>query len=95
MNVPRLRFKEFSGEWGVKKLGYISTFSKGKGISKADIDENGTTFCIRYGELYTEYGETIRDVKSKTNIKWGIHTNAVIPIYCDPKRYLISVKSTC
>ncbi|MDI1231323.1 MAG: hypothetical protein PSU93_09260, partial [Methylobacter sp.] len=68
MNVPRLRFKEFSGVWEVKKLGGIASFSKGKGISKADIDENGKTFCIRYGELYTEYGETIHDVKSKTNV---------------------------
>ncbi|MDD2722993.1 MAG: restriction endonuclease subunit S [Methylovulum sp.] len=68
MNVPRLRFKEFSGNWEVKKLGDIATFSKGKGISKADIDKNGKTFCIRYGELYTEYGETIHYVKSKTNI---------------------------
>ena len=49
MNVPRLRFKEFIGAWEVKKLGDIATFSKGKGISKADIDENGKTFCIRYG----------------------------------------------
>jgi type I restriction enzyme S subunit len=68
MNTPKLRFKEFSGEWEVKKLGDIATFSKGKGISKADIDENGKIFCIRYGELYTEYGETISNVKSKTNV---------------------------
>jgi type I restriction enzyme S subunit len=68
MNTPTLRFKEFSGAWEVKKLGDIATFSKGKGISKADIDENGKTFCIRYGELYTEYGETISKVKSKTNV---------------------------
>ncbi len=66
--VPKFRFKEFSGEWKVRRFGDIATFSKGKGISKADIDENGKTFCIRYGELYTEYSETIYKVKSKTNI---------------------------
>jgi type I restriction enzyme S subunit len=49
-------------------LGEIAKFSKGKGISKSDINENGTTECIRYGELYTDYGEIITDIKSKTNI---------------------------
>ena len=68
MSVPALRFKEFSSNWVEKTLGDIAIFSKGKGISKSDIDENGKTFCIRYGELYTTYGETIYDVKSKTNV---------------------------
>jgi type I restriction enzyme S subunit len=67
-NVPKLRFKEFSGEWQAQKLGDFSVFSKGKGISKADINPNGLTPCIRYGELYTVYAEKIDDVFSKTNI---------------------------
>ena len=44
-------------------------FSKGKGISKADIAENGATPCIRYGELYTGYGERITKVLSATDIE--------------------------
>jgi type I restriction enzyme S subunit len=68
MNIPALRFPEFKGEWEKHNLGEIASFSKGKGISKADIVENGATECIRYGELYTTYGETIDDVKSRTNI---------------------------
>ncbi|WP_241313486.1 restriction endonuclease subunit S [Elizabethkingia anophelis] len=67
-NVPNLRFPEFSEEWEVKKLGEIATFSKGKGISKSDIEENGITECIRYGELYTHYREVINEIKSKTNV---------------------------
>jgi type I restriction enzyme S subunit len=67
--IPALRFPEFSGEWEVKKFGDTATFSKGKGISKADIVEDGNLECIRYGELYTVYGETIKNVKSKTNLK--------------------------
>jgi type I restriction enzyme S subunit len=67
-NVPKLRFPEFSVELRNEILGKISTFSKGKGISKADIDENGTLDCIRYGQLYTEYSEVIDSVISKTNI---------------------------
>ncbi|WP_162926080.1 restriction endonuclease subunit S [Chryseobacterium aurantiacum] len=66
--VPNLRFPEFNGEWEVKKLGEIAVFSKGKGISKSDIDGSGITECIRYGELYTHYKEVIIDIKSKTNI---------------------------
>ncbi|PRQ82688.1 restriction endonuclease subunit S [Elizabethkingia anophelis] len=67
-NVPPLRFPGFEGEWQTKKLGETATFSKGKGISKSDIAENGLTECIRYGELYTYYGEVINDIKSKTNV---------------------------
>ncbi|WP_024478932.1 restriction endonuclease subunit S [Cellulophaga baltica] len=66
--IPKLRFKEFDGEWEKKKLGDISTFSKGKSISKSDIDENGKLECIRYGELYTTYGEIITEIASKTNL---------------------------
>jgi len=68
-NVPVLRFEEFDEEWIIKTLGDIATFSKGKGISKADISENGIHECIRYGELYTHYAEKIETIKSKTNIK--------------------------
>lgn len=67
-NVPNLRFPEFTKEWETKKLGEIATFSKGKGISKSDIEENGITECIRYGELYTHYTEVINKIKSKTNV---------------------------
>jgi type I restriction enzyme S subunit len=70
-NFPNLRFPGFEDEWEVKKLGEISKFSKGKGISKIDIVENGETECIRYGELYTHYGEVISEIKSRTNIDKG------------------------
>ncbi len=67
-NIPLLRFPEFDCEWKIKKLGEIALFSKGKGISKSDIVENGENECIRYGELYTRYKEVIREVFSRTNI---------------------------
>ncbi len=66
-NSPELRFPEFKSEWENKIMGEIAKFSKGKGISKNDISENGITECIRYGELYTRYGEVIDEVYSKTN----------------------------
>src|SRR5690606_6016093 len=67
-HLPKLRFPEFSGEWETKKLGEIATFSKGKGISKNDISEDGNLECIRYGELYTFYEEVIDNIQSKTNL---------------------------
>jgi len=68
--VPRLRFPEFrgAGEWTTHKLAEIAEFHKGKGISKADIKPNGKQPCIRYGELYTIYGELIKDVISRTDL---------------------------
>ena len=72
MSAPALRFKDDEGrnfpDWKATLLDQVATFTKGKGLSKADIAENGATPCIRYGELYTEYGATIHDVKSKTNV---------------------------
>ena len=69
--VPRLRFPEFRGakKWQRMRLEEISTFHKGKGIAKADIAPNGKNLCIRYGELYTTYGEVIDKIISKTNLQ--------------------------
>lgn len=64
--VPQLRFSRFQDEWSPKALGDVAEFSKGKGISKSDIVEGGTIPCIRYGELYTVYGNDIDEVVSFT-----------------------------
>ncbi len=67
-SIPSLRFSEFSGAWEEKRLGDVVSFAKGRGISKADIFQDGKTPCIRYAELYTTYGEVITNVISSTNI---------------------------
>ncbi|XUO83351.1 restriction endonuclease subunit S [Halomonas sp. KM007] len=68
--VPRLRFPEFrdAGQWQENQLADIATLHKGKGISKADIKETGSQPCVRYGELYTVYGDVISEVVSKTDV---------------------------
>ena len=66
--TPELRFPEFDDSWIGKSLGTEAKFLKGKGISKSDIAEGGKIECIRYGELYTEYNELIKDIKSRTNL---------------------------
>jgi type I restriction enzyme S subunit len=68
-NVPKLRFPEFKGQSILlTTLEDVATLRKGKGISKSDIEEDGATECIRYGELYTYYNEVISKVLSKTNL---------------------------
>ena len=48
-------------------LGDICEFSKGKGILKNDLSDEGIP-CIIYGELYTHYDEIISNIKSKTDL---------------------------
>jgi len=67
-----LRFKDENGkdypDWEEKRLGEVADFLKGKGISKLEIDNDGKTECIRYGQLYTDYKETISKVISRTSV---------------------------
>ena len=68
-DVPALRFPEFTGEWKEERLDEIAELSKGVGISKEQLSEDGEP-CILYGELYTKYkSEIIHKVISKTNIE--------------------------
>lgn len=68
LNVPALRFPEFTEEWKAEQLDNIATLSKGIGISKEQLSEDGEP-CILYGELYTKYkSEIIKQVESKTDI---------------------------
>ncbi len=62
-----MRFPNFEGEWERGELGKISKISKGSGISKDQLSDNGEP-CILYGELYTQYkSEIIDEVRSRTN----------------------------
>ena len=45
---PKLRFKEFDDDWSPYVLKDFVSFRKGKGISKADISENGINECANY-----------------------------------------------
>ena len=54
----KTRLPGFSGEWKTKRLGDIGAFSKGRGIKREDVSDEGLP-CIRYGELYTRYKDYI------------------------------------
>ncbi|MCG1164878.1 restriction endonuclease subunit S [Staphylococcus epidermidis] len=65
-NTPELRFPEFDEEWEFQELGNLAQFSKGKLLSKKDLNISGIP-CILYGELYTKYGAILNKVYSKTS----------------------------
>jgi type I restriction enzyme S subunit len=50
-------------DWEVKRLGELGSFLKGKGIKKDEISNQGLP-CIRYGEIYTQHHEYIKNISS-------------------------------
>jgi len=56
-----LRFKGFDGQWIMRQLTTIASFSKGKGYSKNDLQDTGTPIIL-YGRMYTDYSTIIDDV---------------------------------
>ena len=66
--VPQLRFPEFTDAWKQRELKEVVNFSRGQGLPWADVDDlNGQFECILYGNLYTDYGTIIQNIKHKTN----------------------------
>lgn len=61
------RLPGFSGEWESRRLGKVAEFFKGKGLPKSQIIPDGADACIHYGELFTQYSETISEIFSHTN----------------------------
>ena len=68
-NIPEIRFPKFSDAWKQRKFEDWGTFYYGKSCPKWSIDENAKTPCVRYGELYTKFGNKIDKVFSYTNIE--------------------------
>lgn len=50
-------------DWEVRQLGDCGIFSKGRGISRSQVG-TGNLPCVRYGEIYTDYNDFIREFKS-------------------------------
>ncbi|XDZ64987.1 restriction endonuclease subunit S [Alphaproteobacteria bacterium LSUCC0684] len=51
----------------IVQLGTLGNFIRGKGIAKSDLVDEGGLSCIRYAEIYTEYGEVIRNPISRVS----------------------------
>lgn len=71
---PKVRFREFTGEnasdWEQRKLGEMSSFSKGSGYTKNDLTSSGTPIVL-YGRLYTDYHTVIRHINTLVRLKEG------------------------
>ena len=64
MSAPKTDSQRFSGEWETKQLKELGQFSKGRGIKRDDVSDEGVP-CVRYGELYTRYQDYIVKVASR------------------------------
>jgi len=70
------RLPGFSGEWQKCTLADIGFFSKGRGIKRDDVTDEGVC-CIRYGELYTQYQNYTITLESRIPIDVA---NKALPI---------------
>lgn len=66
--VPEIRFEGFSSAWEQHRLSEFANFSRGNGLSWADVQSDGVNECILYGNLYTDYGMIAESVKYRTNL---------------------------
>ena len=54
--------------WKIKRAKYIAdSLSKGYGITKEDVLEDGNIQCVRYGDIYSKYDSTLVKCVSMTN----------------------------
>lgn len=91
--VPAIRFQGFTDDWEQRKLGDWGCFYYGRSCPKGSVTEDAKTPCIRYGELYTKFGEKITKVYSHTNmpsdmLRFSKGTEVLIPrVGEDPMDY--------
>jgi type I restriction enzyme S subunit len=57
------RLRGFSGEWEVRRLGELGSFAKGRGVTR-DQSNSGNLACVRYGEIYTQHNDWIKQFHS-------------------------------
>lgn len=56
---------EIPVHWEVRRLASFGEFSKGGGISRAEIVEDGNKNAVLYGDIYTKYNISIKEVSNK------------------------------
>ena len=74
----KTRLPGFEGDWNTKLLGQLGPFTKGRGIKREDVSNSGEP-CIRYGELYTRYKDTILNPVSRIPADVAVGALAIDP----------------
>ena len=60
---------EIPEDWSIKRVKHVSaSLSKGNGITREDVKEDGDIQCVRYGEIYSQYENSFRECVSYTNL---------------------------
>lgn len=67
----RVRLPGSSGTWERVRIGDFAEILKGRGLSRTSIDSAGRSRCMLYGELFTTYGQVVREVGGRTNESAG------------------------
>lgn len=92
-SVPEIRFSGFTDDWEQRKFDEWGSFYYGHSCPKWSVTDDATIPCIRYGELYTKYGNKIDKVYSYTNmpsenLRFSKGTEVLIPrVGEDPMDY--------
>lgn len=63
-------------EWEVKTLGELGWFTKGKGLTKAELTEEGIP-CVTYGDLYTKHHIHIKEFNSFTTPEAALQSKRI------------------
>ncbi|HDZ85139.1 MAG TPA: hypothetical protein ENH35_01140 [Candidatus Moranbacteria bacterium] len=69
-------------KWPMVELSKVVTLLRGQGLSKKDIGEKGGNKCVHYGQLYTTYGQVIKNAKSYTELDgkvWSVSGDVLVP----------------
>lgn len=70
----RTRLPGFAGDWARHTLRDLGVFLRGSGIRRHEMSEDGAG-CVRYGEIYTTYGDYFHIPASRASLsaaKWAL-----------------------
>ena len=65
VNVPKLRFPGFEGEWYVSSFNEIFDFLSNNTLSRAELTHEGEVENIHYGDILTKFGDVVDCTKEE------------------------------
>jgi type I restriction enzyme, S subunit len=85
INMPKLRFSEFEGEWEKKKLGEVFEFKVTNSFSRDNLNyDSGEVKNIHYGDIHTKF-QTLFDITKEVVpfINDEVNVNRIVDdFYC-------------